>query len=120
MAPLKLNIPRSLVLAAIVALGSCQSGQAAEVMLQLKDGGFEIGGTLKSFDGTHYHVDAGAYGMLQLEAARFNCTGAGCNQRDAAGTGAQPATGQPSGRATPARPQPNGWRSMVPPSSAPI
>ena len=59
-------------------------GLAADVVLRLKDGdGFEIAGTLASFDGASYVVEARAFGRLKLEAKRYDCVGPGCNKTPA-------------------------------------
>ena len=52
--------------------------------MRLKDGdGFEIAGTLASFDGASYVVEARAFGRLKLEAKRYDCVGPGCNKTSA-------------------------------------
>ncbi len=57
----------------------------AAVVLRLKDTGFEFSGELKSFDGSKYVVAAPAFGVLSLDAARFDCEGEACG-RAAGGT----------------------------------
>lgn len=62
----------------LVALAGIPGGAASEIVLRLKEGGFEIAGKLAAFDGRVYRLETDAYGMLDLEAARFHCTGNGC------------------------------------------
>lgn len=64
---------------AIVAGAGVRSASASEIVLRLKEGGFEIAGKLAAFDGQIYRIETEAYGTLDLEAARFDCTGGGCS-----------------------------------------
>lgn len=61
-----------------VALGLPGTAECAEVKLQLKGGGFEITGELKSFDGSQYVIDSKALGTMSIDATRFDCSGEGC------------------------------------------
>lgn len=89
---------RSGLLAAGLVLAGSQAGGAAEIVLRLKEGGFEIAGTFLTFDGDTYRIDTGAYGTLSLDASRFDCAGSDCARKEAA-----PAA---SGAASPVAPPP--------------
>ena len=83
---------RRAVLAGLFIAGlGAPAGHAAEVVLRLKDGGFEIQGTLAAFDGRTYRIETDAYGTLSLEAARFDCAGADCTQQQGARASTLPA-----------------------------
>ena len=74
---------RRWLIAAALASGWAGFGLAgpadsAEVKLQLKGGGFEITGELKSYDGRQYMIDSKALGTMSIDAARFECIGGAC------------------------------------------
>ncbi len=69
-----------LIAVPVMALASIADSAASEIVLRLKEGGFEIAGKLAAFDGRIYRIETDAYGTLDLEAARFNCTGDGCGK----------------------------------------
>ena len=71
------------LLAGALVLAGSHAGRAAEIVLRLKEGGFEITGTFSAFDGRTYLVETDAYGTLSLEANRFDCTGADCARKAA-------------------------------------
>ena len=70
------------LLAGLLAITGSRAGHTAEIVLRLKEGGFEIAGTLSAFDGRIYRIETDAYGMLDLDASRFDCTGVNCNRTD--------------------------------------
>lgn len=72
----RLSAGLAIFVGATVGLSAAVSG--AEVKLQLKGGGFEITGELKSFDGSQYVIDSKALGTMSIDAARFECSGEGC------------------------------------------
>lgn len=78
---LALGAIAQVALIALVAVA--QPVMAQEVTLRLKTGEFEVSGTFKSYDGTVYVVDSSAWGLLRLDAARFDCEGPACSRRDA-------------------------------------
>lgn len=61
-----------------IVLGLSVPTHAAEVKLQLKGGGFEITGELRSFDGRQYVIDSKALGTMSIDAVRFDCVGPAC------------------------------------------
>ncbi len=91
-----LNTKRAAVAVLTVAVsalasvtGGVTGGAASEIVLRLKEGGFEIAGKLAAFDGRIYRIETDAYGTLDLEAARFDCTGSDCGNRVAITAAAQ-------------------------------
>jgi phosphate transport system substrate-binding protein len=70
--------------AALVAamLGSV-SAIAAEVTLRMKGGDFSVTGDLQSFDNSKYTILSKSLGTMSLDAARFDCEGAGCPKGNA-------------------------------------
>lgn len=68
--------------AVLVAMGpACEAWAteaAGQVVLRLKDGAFEFTGRLRSFDGRSYLIDAGTFGIVSLDASRYECSGAAC------------------------------------------
>lgn len=73
---LRLTAGLAIFMSAVIGLSAASEG--AEVKLQLKGGGFEITGELKSFDGAQYVIDSKALGTMSIDAARFDCAGEGC------------------------------------------
>ncbi|MEQ8824391.1 MAG: phosphate ABC transporter substrate-binding/OmpA family protein [Filomicrobium sp.] len=69
---------------------------AADVTLRMKGGGFEINGSLQSFDGKAYVIRSEEFGEMNLNAKRFDCIGAACPNAQATGSLATP-TGGPAG-----------------------
>lgn len=68
-------------LAAVVAaspLAAAAAEPEGQVVLRLKEGAFEFTGRLRSFDGRSYLIDAGTFGTLALDAARYECAGEAC------------------------------------------
>ncbi len=57
---------------------------AGDVVLRLKGGGFEIGGTLRAFDGARYVIDSRQNGRMTLNAARYECIGETCTSAPSA------------------------------------
>ncbi|MGQ0671540.1 MAG: phosphate ABC transporter substrate-binding/OmpA family protein [Hyphomicrobium sp.] len=51
-----------------------------DVVFRLRDSDIEVLGALKSFDGTSYVVETRSFGVLSLEAARFDCQGQRCKE----------------------------------------
>jgi phosphate transport system substrate-binding protein len=64
--------------AALVLAGLGASARAAEVKLQMRGGGFEISGELRSYDGARYTIESRSLGTMTLDASRFECVGAAC------------------------------------------
>lgn len=73
-----LAIAAALLLASLTAAGGASADEPQNVVLRLRDSGFEFSGELKSFDGARYVVKSPSLGLLSIEAARFECEGAGC------------------------------------------
>lgn len=63
-------------LAALLLASSAAS--AAEVTLQMRGGEFQIKGDLKSYDGGKYSIESKSFGVMTLDASRFECIGANC------------------------------------------
>jgi phosphate transport system substrate-binding protein len=57
---------------------SITAADAAEVTLQIKGGGFQVTGELKSFDGTKYVIEVKSLGTMSLDATRVECIGSDC------------------------------------------
>jgi phosphate transport system substrate-binding protein len=57
---------------------SITAADAAEVTLQVKGGGFQVSGELKSFDNTKYVIDVKSLGTMSLDATRVECVGGDC------------------------------------------
>ena len=51
---------------------------AAEVTLKMKGGDFSVTGDLQAFDNVKYTIQSKSFGTMSLDAARFDCEGAGC------------------------------------------
>ncbi len=62
---------------ALVMIGSGEAA-AAEVTLRMKGGDFAISGELKAFDTEKYTIQSKSFGIMSLDASRFECEGAGC------------------------------------------
>lgn len=63
---------------AVLQLGSLN---AADVILRMKGGAFEIGGDLKAFDGKNFIIKSPDLGLVEMDATRFDCVGAGCPEK---------------------------------------
>jgi phosphate transport system substrate-binding protein len=57
---------------------SITAADAAEVTLQIKGGGFQVTGELKSFDNAKYVIEVQSLGTVSLDATRVECVGGGC------------------------------------------
>ena len=57
---------------------SITAADAAEVTLQIKGGGFQVTGELKSFDNTKYLIEVKSLGTMSLDATRVECVGSDC------------------------------------------
>jgi phosphate transport system substrate-binding protein len=69
----------SMALAVLALLKtSITAADAAEVTLQIKGGGFQVTGELKSFDNTKYVIEVKSLGTMSLDATRVECVGGGC------------------------------------------
>ncbi|MDX2290561.1 MAG: phosphate ABC transporter substrate-binding/OmpA family protein [Hyphomicrobiaceae bacterium] len=68
---------------------------AEEIRLQLKGGGFEMTGELKSFDGKRYLIVSPVFGQLTIETERFDCISPNCPTAPVA---LQPPAGVASGQ----------------------
>jgi phosphate transport system substrate-binding protein len=71
---------------AVVACATLVSSPAlaANITLELKDGGLKITGELLSFDGTTYVMNTEALGKIRVNKKRFNCVGADCPDTETA------------------------------------
>ena len=56
------------------------SSVAGEVTLKMKGGDFSVSGELQSFDNSKYTLQSKSFGVMSLDANRFDCEGAGCPQ----------------------------------------
>ena len=63
-------------MAGLVLSGTTAS--AAEVTLRMKGGDFSVTGDLKAFESNKYTIVSKSFGSMSLDAARFDCEGAGC------------------------------------------
>ena len=52
--------------------------QAQQVVLELKDGGFTVAGTLTKYDGRMYSIQSKIFGLMTLDARQFTCKGEAC------------------------------------------
>lgn len=68
---------------ALLLLAVVPSLAGQEVVLRLKDGDFEIGGELRSFDGRRYVVSTSGFGDLSLDASRYACVSGACRSESA-------------------------------------
>ncbi len=68
----------AILASAMVAAGLPPGAAAEDIKLQLKGGGFEVSGELKSFDGKRYLVVSPVFGQLTIEADRFDCLSPNC------------------------------------------
>lgn len=66
---------RAVTIAAVLAAAPAQ---ADDVVLRMKDGNFQVEGTLLSFDGTTYVIASKQVGTMSLFAGRFDCIGEAC------------------------------------------
>lgn len=62
----------------LAGAGAIGGALAAEVKLQMKGGAFEITGELKGYDGARYTIESAAFGMMTLDATRFDCIAGSC------------------------------------------
>jgi len=51
---------------------------AETVTLRMKGGGFEINGDLQAFDTRKYRIKSDVFGVMSLDATRFECIGENC------------------------------------------
>lgn len=78
--PLIAAIVAILVAAApLVGRPAGAADSAAQVVLRMKGGDFQVTGELRSFDGNRYVIETAQFGRMTLSAARFECIGAACN-----------------------------------------
>ncbi len=89
----------------MLVCGLAPDALAQEVTLRLKTGEFEVSGRLKSNDGALYVLDSDAWGLLQLDAARFDCVGSACGQREVQPPVAAKAAPAAAPRAQPSPPE---------------
>ncbi|MEZ5766500.1 MAG: phosphate ABC transporter substrate-binding/OmpA family protein [Paracoccaceae bacterium] len=70
---------RAAIFAALFVSSAGQTTQAAaqQVTLASPDGAIALAGTLLGYDGDFYRIDT-TFGVLTLDAARVDCTGAAC------------------------------------------
>lgn len=73
------------ILAILVAGIQVAGLSAAEVVLRMKGGGFELSGDLKAYDGENYIIKSPDLGLVEMDASRFDCIGAGCPQSGGSG-----------------------------------
>lgn len=71
-------------LAALAIVAGNWAAQAAEVTLKMKGGDFAVTGELTAFDNAKYTIQSKSFGTMSLDAARFECEGAGCPKAGAA------------------------------------
>lgn len=73
------NLVLKAVGAIAMAIGlSAGVATAAEIRLEMKGGGFEITGDLKAYDGEKYVIQSPAFGLMTIDAKRFDCRGENC------------------------------------------
>lgn len=72
--------------------GQSATASAAEVTLKMKGGDFSVTGDLQAFDNGKYTIQSKSFGTMSLDAARFDCEGAGCPRAGAAGVPGQATT----------------------------
>lgn len=77
---------------AMVLTCSAAVAGTGEVVLRLKDSDIEISGVLKSFDGKKYVVEAGAFGVLSIDAGDYLCQGDSCKRAETASIASEGAT----------------------------
>lgn len=63
--------------ACLAAFVLTASAQAQDVLLESRDGGISVGGTLLAYDGEFYRIDS-EFGELTLDAQALECSGPGC------------------------------------------
>lgn len=73
---------------------------AGQVVLRLKDGAFEFTGRLRSFDGRSYLIDAGTFGIVSLDASRYECSGPACTAKASAPSAQSTMVTEARGRAS--------------------
>jgi phosphate transport system substrate-binding protein len=66
-----------------LAVNAAQSG---EVTLVLRSGGFRVMGELIASDSGSFVIKSDKFGVMAVESSKFDCTGAGCPRKPAAGT----------------------------------
>lgn len=94
---------RGLPLAVVMALPIGAAGvNAAEVTLKMKGGDFSVTGELQAFDNSKYTIQSKSFGVMSLDANRFDCEGAGC-----------PRAGVPFGAATVVKPTLSGAAGTI-------
>jgi len=69
----------ALLLAQVAVAGTAVAADPpAQLTLRLQGSEFEFTGRLRSFDGRSYLIDAGSFGLLALDAARYHCAEGAC------------------------------------------
>lgn len=69
----------ALLLAQVAIAGTAAAADPpAQLTLRLQGSEFEFTGRLRSFDGRSYLIDAGSFGLLALDAARYHCAEGAC------------------------------------------
>jgi phosphate transport system substrate-binding protein len=66
-----------------LAVSAAQSG---EVTLVLRSGGFSVMGELVASDTGSFVIKSDRFGVMAVESSKFDCAGAGCPRKPAAGT----------------------------------
>ena len=64
--------------AVVLAIGLASGAAAADVTLRMKGGDFSISGELKAFDNEKYTILSKSFGIMSLDATRFECEGSAC------------------------------------------
>lgn len=64
--------------AAIARLPMAGDAHAAEATLRMKGGDFSVTGDIKSYDGARYSIESKSFGVMQLDATRFDCIAGIC------------------------------------------
>ena len=62
----------------LAAVAGAFAAHAADVTLKMKGGDFSVTGELTAFDNVKYTIQSKSFGTMSLDAARFDCEGAGC------------------------------------------
>jgi len=86
------NGVRGLTGTVVLALVSGVSAvHAGEVTLKMKGGDFSVTGELQAFDNSKYTIQSKSFGVMSLDAGRFDCEGPGCPRAAAPAGAVQPA-----------------------------
>ena len=62
----------------LAAMAGATAANAAEVTLKMKGGDFSVTGDLLSADSAKYSIQSKSFGVMSLDATRFDCEGPGC------------------------------------------